>query len=134
MIEVFISPTGDDDLGEGTFDDPWLTLQKAHDDANGSGNPVVGGDFITCRGGTYSTTFSTDEWAVIWSASGTSGNIITVRNRATETPIFQNSSRSGGFLKQWGASTDVKFVTFDGLKFDYWKAVLNIACRSTEDI
>ncbi len=45
---VFISPSGDDDIGTGTYENPWLTMDKA-------GSNTGSGDIIGVKNGTYYT-------------------------------------------------------------------------------
>ena len=75
MTTYFISPTGNDTTGNGTQISPWLNLFKAE-------GVALPGDTIFCRGGNYGAQ------SVIWEASGTVGNVITVDAFENEIPIF----------------------------------------------
>ncbi len=79
-----------------------------HDDAN-SGAGIAAGDIIYCRGGTY-----TGVQHSVWTASGTSGNRITIQAHPGETPVFDGSSDGWTFLQIDGGD----YITVDGLAFN----------------
>lgn len=74
----FISPTGNDTTGAGTFSNPWATVNKF---ANQTLRP---GDTLYCRGGTYNGTVRAD----FDNKSGLPSAPITIRRYANEVPVF----------------------------------------------
>jgi len=98
----YVSTTGDDDTGDGSFDNPWATWQKGF-------NEIVAGDTLYIRGGIYSPigTFIYNPFGTDWYAcagannkSGTALNPIIVRNYPGEVPILDgqnnNAANNGG--------------------------------------
>ncbi len=79
----YIAPDGDDTTGDGSFEKPWMNLQKAVD-------AVVAGDHIICRGGTYHFTWrdASNKLTVRIKNSGTAEAPITIRNYEDEAPVF----------------------------------------------
>lgn len=80
--EIVIAPDGNDN-GAGTFEEPWLNLQKAV-------NAAQPGDIIYCRGGRYhfTTRDSSGKLTVRIKNSGTADAPITIRAYGDEHPIF----------------------------------------------
>ncbi|MDE5786847.1 MAG: right-handed parallel beta-helix repeat-containing protein, partial [Duncaniella sp.] len=80
--EIVIAPDGNDN-GAGTFEEPWLNLQKAVNEAQP-------GDIIYCRGGRYhfTTRDSSGKLTVRIKNSGTAEAPITIRAYGDEHPIF----------------------------------------------
>ncbi len=80
--EIVIAPDGNDN-GAGTFEEPWLNLQKAVNEAQP-------GDIIYCRGGRYNFTTrdSSGKLTVRIKNSGTADAPITIRAYGDEHPIF----------------------------------------------
>lgn len=96
----YVSTTGDDDTGDGSFANPWATWQKGFSE-------LVAGDTLYIRGGTYqpSGTINDTSW-IDWyggvalnGVNGTAVNRITVSNYPGETPILNGAS-----ITQGGAS------------------------------
>lgn len=81
-FEYYIAPDGDDSA-DGSFEHPWLNLQKAV-------NAALPGDVIYCRGGRYHFTQrdSSGKLTVRIKNSGTAEAPITIRPYADEQPIF----------------------------------------------
>ncbi len=81
-FEYFIAPDGDD-AADGSFEHPWLNLQKAV-------NAALPGDVIYCRGGRYHFTQrdSSGKLTVRIKNSGTADAPITIRGYEDEQPIF----------------------------------------------
>lgn len=79
----YIAPTGNDETGDGTMDNPWYNLQKAV-------NAAVAGDVIICRGGRYSPTMtdSSGKTTIRLKHSGRADAMITIRNAEGEEPVF----------------------------------------------
>lgn len=80
--EYYIAPDGNDS-NDGSFEHPWLNLQKAV-------NAALPGDEIICRGGRYNFTQrdSSGKLTVRIKNSGTAESPITIRPYADEHPIF----------------------------------------------
>ncbi len=102
MAQVFISPTGTDDYPtkDGSYDEPWATLQYAWDNAQ-AGSKITAGDIILCRGGTYNSTITGGNKALVVDVNGTAINPITIQAYPTETPLFKNSNRNAPFIYHW---------------------------------
>ncbi len=83
LHSYYIAPDGDDATGDGSFEKPWMNLQKAVDVA-------VAGDHIICRGGTYHFTWrdASNKLTVRLKNSGTAEAPITIRNYEDEVPVF----------------------------------------------
>lgn len=81
-FEYFIAPDGDD-TADGSFEHPWLNLQKAV-------NVALPGDVIYCRGGRYHFTQrdSSNKLTVRIKNSGTPEAPITICAYEDEQPIF----------------------------------------------
>ena len=73
----YLSPTGDDDTGNGSIGTPWFTLEKVWGEASA-------GDTIYMRGGTYEYT----ETQTLSGLSGTDGNMVNVWAYFEETPVI----------------------------------------------
>ncbi len=82
-----------------------------HDDAN-NGAGIAAGDIIYCRGGTY-----TGGQHSVWTASGTSGNRITIQAHPGETTVFDGSSDGWTFLQIDGGN----YITVDG-----WPLIMDL--------
>jgi hypothetical protein len=74
----YLAPWGSDTLGDGSFNNPWFTLEKLWD-------YVSAGDIAYMRGGEYN--YLKTQW--LTGASGTSGNYISLLNYRDEVPIIQ---------------------------------------------
>ena len=80
--EIYISPDGNDETGDGTEAKPWFNLQKAIDAAEP-------GTHIICRGGTYVQKVQDDKkFTVRIKTSGTAEQPIIIRCANGEKPIF----------------------------------------------
>lgn len=81
--EYYISPSGNDQTGDGSFENPWYNIQYAV-------NQAVAGDVIICRGGTYSPNMrdSSGKTTVRIRKSGTAEQPYTIRAYDGETPVF----------------------------------------------
>src|SRR3990167_3865328 len=104
MTTYYISTSGDDTTGSGTFASPWKTIAKFD-------TVAVAGDILECRGGTYFVTGEQD-----LDATGTSGSPIAVRPYQSEVPIFD---ATGGTFTTNEAILNFRsggdYWTFDGL-------------------
>ena len=96
----FISPTGDDNSGNGTIINPWKTPGKARDEMRAPGALKV----TTLRNGVYSTS------SVVNLTSQDSG--ITFKNRPGETPIID---MGGGVFNAFNL-TGADDIVFKGLR------------------
>jgi hypothetical protein len=83
--KVYVSTTGSDDTGDGSFLNPWATWQKGFTE-------ITAGDTLYIRGGTYTpaATYQDPRYfgVVVNGVSGTSGNKITVLNYPGEVPVL----------------------------------------------
>lgn len=80
--EIYISPDGNDNTGEGTIDKPWFDLGKAV-------NAATPGTHIICRGGTYKQKVQSDgKFTVRIKNSGTAEAPIVIRCYDGEKPVF----------------------------------------------
>jgi hypothetical protein len=80
-VSYYVSTTGNDGTGAGTFASPWRTIQHA-------ANMVRPGDTVNVRGGTYNE-------SVTISASGSlAGGLITFQSYAGETAIVDGTGLS----------------------------------------
>ena len=79
----YISPEGNDDTGDGSFENPWYNIAKATSVAQA-------GDVIFCRGGRYHISrYGTDgKLTVRLSQSGTAQAPIVISAYENEAPIF----------------------------------------------
>ena len=79
----YISPAGDDDTGDGSFEHPWFNLGKAVSVAQA-------GDVIFCRGGRYKMSWrGTDgKLTLRLKQSGTADQPIVISSYENEHPIF----------------------------------------------
>src|SRR5690242_801397 len=91
MTVYFVSPNGLDGAS-GAIDDPFATLQKAHDLAKA-------GDTIYLRGGTYQL-----QSAISLTNDGASDNTITIENYEKEKVVLDAKSTSGYALSLESAS------------------------------
>jgi len=97
----YISPTGSDSSGAGTFGSPWKTIAHAIP-------KLKPGDTLYARGGRYSGQYY--QWS---SPSGTDGSPITFAAYPGETPVFDGQS-----LDQWKRFLNlvgVDWIVVDGL-------------------
>jgi hypothetical protein len=101
----YISPTGSDTTGNGSYNSPWASINKF------IAIPPSPGYTLYCRGGTY--TGISD--IVIANISGTVSAPITIRNYPGDIPIFQgtNTTYNYGLLIQEATS----YLVIDGLQF-----------------
>ncbi len=83
LHQLFISPDGDDQTGDGSKEHPWYNLQYAIDRA-------VPGDHIVCRGGVYKPTMKKDgkKYTVRITTSGTAERPIIIRSYEDEKPVL----------------------------------------------
>ena len=80
--EIYISPDGNDQTGDGTIEKPWFDLGKAI-------NAATPGTHIICRGGTYKMKVQSDgKFTVRLKKSGTAENPIVIRCYDGEKPVF----------------------------------------------
>ena len=80
--EIYISPDGNDQTGDGTIEKPWFDLGKAIDAA-------TPGTHIICRGGTYKMNVQSDgKFTIRLRNSGTAEAPIVIRCYDGEKPIF----------------------------------------------
>src|SRR3990167_1903368 len=114
MTTYYISTSGDDTTGSGTFASPWKTIAKFD-------TVAVAGDILECRGGTYFVTGEQD-----LDATGTSGSPIAVRPYQSEVPIFD---ATGGTFTTNEAILNFRsggdYWTLDGLTLDRKSTRLN---------
>lgn len=73
----YLSPSGNDNLNNGSLSSPWYTITKAI-------TVAVAGDTILMRGGSYNYTTRQN----IGNKHGSSGNMILIANYPGETPII----------------------------------------------
>ena len=79
---IYIAPDGNDNTGDGSFENPWFNLQKAI-------NAAQPGTHIICRGGTYKQKVQSDgKFTVRIKNSGTADNPIVIRCYDEERPVF----------------------------------------------
>ena len=80
--EIYISPDGNDQTGDGTKEKPWFDLGKAV-------NAATPGTHIICRGGTYKQKVQSDgKFTVRLKNSGTAEAPIIIRCYDGEKPVF----------------------------------------------
>ena len=109
--DVAIAPDGDDSSGDGSYDDPYFTLEHAAEQASA-------GERVVCRGGTYVYTGRQNLAGGV--DNGTSSDPIIVRPYATEQPVFDFDT--AGELTHgiqlyglsWWEFHDVEIVNVDG--------------------
>jgi hypothetical protein len=83
--EIYISPDGNDQTGDGTIDRPWFDLGKAV-------SAATPGTHIICRGGTYRQKVQSDgKFTVRLKDSGTAEQPIIIRCYDGERPVFDFS-------------------------------------------
>lgn len=73
----YIAPNGNDITGDGSFSNPFFSLEKVW-------SVLVAGDTCYCRGGTYQF----DNRQDLTGKSGAAGNLISILNYPNEVPIF----------------------------------------------
>ena len=78
--DYYLSPSGSDVTGSGTFASPYFTLEKAW-------TVISAGDTVYMRGGTYLY----PETQVLTGENGTAGNLINVWNYPGEVPIISKA-------------------------------------------
>lgn len=102
----YISPTGNDQSGDGTKGNPWKSLAKAVPHLSSPG------DTLYCRGGVY-TSLTDSAWASS-GRDGTAAQPMSIRNFPGETPVFRSTSGSNGshVLRIYG-----DYWIIDGLQF-----------------
>jgi hypothetical protein len=100
----YVSTTGNDATGDGTINNPWLTLQRAW-------QSVVAGNTIYMRGGTYYYTATQS----LTGKNGTSGNMIKIYAYPGETPVI---TRATSFT--FGAYKTGIYFSGD---YVYWKGI-----------
>jgi len=74
----YIAPTGDDDSGDGSIENPWATFLKAE-------TMLYAGDTLIVRGGTY------NEWVFLETRGGTATEPIVIKRYPGETPIIDGT-------------------------------------------
>ena len=80
--EIYISPDGNDETGDGSKAKPWFDLGKAV-------NAATPGTHIICRGGTYKQKVQSDgKFTVRIKTSGTAAAPIVIRCYDGEKPVF----------------------------------------------
>ena len=80
--EIYISPDGNDQTGDGSIENPWFDLGKAI-------NAATPGTHIICRGGTYKMKVQGDgKFTIRLKKSGTDENPIVIRCYDGEKPVF----------------------------------------------
>lgn len=84
--DILISPNGDDDEGDGSYDNPYYSPQAAFDKLTNVSNPTD--HRIICRGGTYDLTSRQR----IESLHGTRSDPIIMRPYSDEHPVFNFSN------------------------------------------
>jgi len=82
----FISPSGSDATGDGSYDNPWWTLNKVW-----STGAFGAGDTVYCRNGTYNWTAEQD----LTAKSGTINDTIKIWAYPGEQPIFRKGAAIG---------------------------------------
>jgi len=108
---VYVSATGSDTEGTGTFSDPFYTITKALDSVSAGGT-------IYMRGGTYNYT---SEQAI--SKSGTAGFPITISAFPNEAPVISAFTTVSGWTNEGGgiyskavtAQSTPNIVTVNGI-------------------
>jgi hypothetical protein len=104
----YISPTGNDVTGTGTLASPWKTVDKAS-------TGMSPGDVLYARGGTY-----TGQAGYIWHSSGTSGNPVTLKNYANETPVFDGGWGANGLQGNFLNFTNLSWIVVDGITMQHF--------------
>ena len=98
----YISPTGNDTTGDGSFGNPWASLNKFY-------TTLSAGDIGYCRGGTYTGTANRNKTV---SGGGSVGNPITIKNYPGETPIFDGEAN--------GTSDTDRYFILGYPSFNHW--------------
>lgn len=88
----YVSPNGND-ANSGTIDNPYATIQKAH-------NVIQAGDTILVRGGTYYPTSQTS-----FTRDGTSNSYIVLRSYPGEIPVIDGENVPDGNINHGSTST-----------------------------
>ena len=86
--DIVISPDGDDDAGEGSYDNPYYSPQAAFSNLDDASDAA--GSRVICRGGTYNLTSQ----QLVESSQGTQSEPIIMRPYADENPVFDFSDAS----------------------------------------
>lgn len=90
----YVSPTGNDDTGDGSFDNPWQSIIKARDHIRTINNGLHNDIHVYLRGGTYTIDnlipFSRED-------SGRNGVLIYYENYKDETPILTGGKVIAGW-------------------------------------
>ena len=116
---LYVSPQGDDSVGDGSEANPWLTIQHAADS-------VGAGDTVFVKAGIY-------EENVVITRSGTRSNYVTLRNFHTDRVVI----RPQGFSRRRetsGFATDASFVRIKGFRIEGGNTGIRIAEGSTNVI
>ncbi len=79
--DIVISPTGSDSEGDGSYENPYYTLNEAFEE-------VSAGQRVICRGGTYEYT----ERQLVSNVNGTESDPIILRPYGDEWPVFDFST------------------------------------------
>ena len=94
----YVSTTGNDTTGNGNIGNPWRTITKGQ-------SMLQPGDTLLVRGGRYRE-------AVTLTKQGTSGNPITIKAYAGETPVLDGTEAVAGWIQ---CQSDDDFLTVQGV-------------------
>ena len=101
----YVATTGNN-AAAGTIGAPWQTVAMAL-------ATMVAGDTTYVRGGTYT------EYNLNFARSGTAGNVITLKNYPSETPIIDSGVRVTNGRNPIFLLDGVHYITLDGLTLQY---------------
>lgn len=113
--QYYVSPTGNDTTGSGSFTNPFRTPQRAVAWAGynlGANKPFNGAVTVHLRGGTYKPT---GDGIFISTNRTTGGNWFTLRNYASENAVLDGSQLTAPFAALIAMAT-AKNIRIEGLK------------------
>ncbi len=104
----YLSPAGSDEIGDGSIDSPWFSLNKAW-------TQVSAGDTVYLRGGVYEY----NVWQNLTGKSGTVGNHIRVFAYPGEKPSITRGSAFGNYSMIY--VSDSAFLHFNGIEISHFE-------------
>ncbi len=110
----YLSPSGNDDTGNGTIGSPWFSLNKAW-------KGIAAGDLIFMRGGTYA--YNTQQ--MLRGRNGTSENYIKVWAYPGETPVL---TKGPAYTVNQGLFFKGDYVHFKGLDISGYTQISSGVC------
>ena len=108
----YLAPTGSDDTGDGSFDNPWFTLEKAW-------AVIAAGDTVYMRGGTYEYTTRQD----LNGKSGSAGNRINIFAYPGEQPIITKDASFNVAVQGQLILIDADYLHLKGLEITGFEQV-----------